>query len=493
MNQTKPDGEGVARFRLTVNRGCGFVVALAGGLFLLAGLYFVLQARLPALGAAIIPNMPETWHVDGVRVLVLHDGGAMASGDVALAVEGRPLAEWGPLVALGRSDLRLAQVDSLHVTVRRGGEILTLQQPLGDYPQAAALAQTWGMVVSALVTFGVGAFVLWQRPNMQAAQVVFLFGAALLGAMTWAQGLDLAHMLLSPVAWLYSATAYAAFLTFGTSALHLSLVFPSPHPALRGREWWAWGVHGIGLAATLLIALFYGAQGSQSAWFSAHLRAVDLIAPICGGLMIFNFVWGYRRYYDADARQRARLFLFTSIACGGLALLSWNVATVLLGQPLLSTNIVGLLLVPMPLAMAVAIVRHRLFDIDVIIRRTLIYTLLTAALALTYAGSVVLLQLVLGGAEGELSNLVIALSTLAIATLFSPLRRWIQAAIDRRFYRSKYDARATVARFAETAQSEVDLNAINGELSQLIQQTVQPSFVSVWLVDESRRDAGDGR
>ena len=144
------------------------------------------------------------------------------------------------------------------------------------------------------------------------------------------------------------------------------------------------------------------------------------------------------------------------------------------------TAVAGLAL---PLALAVGILRYRLFDIDVIIRRTTSYALLTALLALVYFGSVVVLQRLLSPVTGE-STAAVVLSTLLIAALFLPLRRRVQAIIDRRFFRKKYDAEQVLARFAATARDETDLDTLTAELLRVIQETMEPESVSLWLWPE---------
>ena len=142
----------------------------------------------------------------------------------------------------------------------------------------------------------------------------------------------------------------------------------------------------------------------------------------------------------------------------------------------------SLALLGIPAAIAIAILRYRLFDIDVIIRRTLVYSLLTAVLASAYFGTVLVLENVLRALTGQGQNsLVVVVSTLAIAALFVPVRSRVQAAIDRRFYRRKYDAARTLAGFAAGARDETNLEQLSTRLVAVVDETMQPERVSLWL------------
>ena len=149
-------------------------------------------------------------------------------------------------------------------------------------------------------------------------------------------------------------------------------------------------------------------------------------------------------------------------------------------EPFIIQTAFYLFLVLIPLSIGFAILHYRLWDIDVLINRTLVYGLLTATLALVYFGLVFVLQFLLRGLVNQ-NGISIVVSTLAIAALFQPLRRRIQGIIDRRFYRRKYDATRTLGAFSATLRNEVELDQLSKHLLEVVQETMEPEHVSLWL------------
>jgi hypothetical protein len=153
---------------------------------------------------------------------------------------------------------------------------------------------------------------------------------------------------------------------------------------------------------------------------------------------------------------------------------------------IIDSIVLGLVILAQPTAIGVAVLRYRLYDIDLVINRTLVYGSLTASLVSIYLGGVVSLQYVFQAFTGGESQLAVVVSTLAIAALFNPLRRRIQGFIDRRFYRRKYDTTKTLAAFSARLRDETDLDRLNEELVGVVKDTLQPAHVSLWLREGGR-------
>jgi hypothetical protein len=165
------------------------------------------------------------------------------------------------------------------------------------------------------------------------------------------------------------------------------------------------------------------------------------------------------------------------------------------GSRMLSMLLMDASALMIPLSIGLAVLRSRLFDIDVLINRTLVYGSLTLILALAYFGGVTATQAVFTALTGqeEQPQLAIVVSTLVIAALFTPLRRRIQSFIDRSFYRRKYDASKTLEAFSAKLRDETDLQALSDDLTSVIKETMQPTHVSLWLRPDSSPRGSEGR
>lgn len=219
-------------------------------------------------------------------------------------------------------------------------------------------------------------------------------------------------------------------------------------------------------------------------------RAINSVIILSTLAAIMSQVQRWRRS-SGDTRQQLKWFAFflaTAVtvqmvveAYGALV----NPAVFTAFGGLLYGAVLMLVFGGFPLTVGIAVFKYRLYDIDIIIRRTLTYGALSIVLALFYFGSIILLQSAVRALTGQESPLVIVLSTLFIAALFTPLRRKLQDSIDRRFYRRKYDAARTLAAFAKSARDEVELESLTGELVHVVEETLQPELVAIWIRDAS--------
>ena len=220
---------------------------------------------------------------------------------------------------------------------------------------------------------------------------------------------------------------------------------------------------------------------------------LPIFGVLLNGLLVIAFVGTaasvvvrFRRSRGVE-RLQMKWFVYVSVVFVGGSILTSviGVATGLRWLEQFSFVLSMVALVGLPIAVGIAILRYRLYDIDVVINRTLVYGLLTLLLALMYFGGIVLLQRVFVLLTGQQSTLAVVASTLLIAALFNPLRGRIQAFIDRAFYRRKYDARKTLETFSARLRDETDLEALNSEVVGVVRETIQPAHVSVWLRPET--------
>ena len=277
---------------------------------------------------------------------------------------------------------------------------------------------------------------------------------------------------------------------FGSVLTFLPLVFPTGR--LLSRRWRpiAWlSFLSLGSMTLLTSASLWPLRGERLlgdveaniSWFEPAL----LVLLGCGIASAISLILRFKR---SRGHERLQLKLFAFVVSAVVLFFSLD------GLGVVPDSLVGPLGLVMaagvPAAAGLAILKHRLYDIDLIINRALVYAGLSGLLGLIYAGGVFGIGSALRGVTGqERSSLAVAVSTLAVAALFRPARSRIQAFIDRRFYRSKYDATLTLQAFSARLRDEVDLRTISEDLVAAVQQTVQPAHASVWLRGHARRQS----
>jgi hypothetical protein len=332
-----------------------------------------------------------------------------------------------------------------------------------------AVEQLVFSLVFALPIVALATFIVWRaRWNWFAwySAIILLF----IAEYALASQVYVARLIPPP---LYDANA-----VFWPLVLLYFFLFPNGKAVPRGALWLVVPVSLLHLAYQVWGAFLEFLPLPQwVAWSEAFTPPIELLIGLEVLLILVCQVYRYRRASSPLEKQQTKWFV--------VGLMIFPFAFVPLLIPTSSfpfTTEVGLLWFAfLPLSIGIAILRYRLWDIDVIIRRTLVYGTLTVILTLVYVALVIGLQALLRGIISQDSGVAIVISTLAIAALFQPLRRRIQRVIDRRFYRSKYDAAKTVAAFSATLRQEVDLEQLREHLLAVVQETMQPSHVSLWL------------
>jgi hypothetical protein len=353
---------------------------------------------------------------------------------------------------------------------------------LGINPDLAAGALLAASLVCLASFLGMACLLFWRRSDtwmgLLAAFTLFAAGPGFSGLLLNETQIPL---------WARTLYTLSAALIWPTLFVVMLYLFPSGQFVPRFTRYLAvvpyllFGTNGLAASSPLLTAIF------------------KLLAFAYLLLGLVSQIYRYRKVSTAEERQQTKWLVFV------WGILIGDILFVQLGLPLFPSLAIGtqsrflfewipngifayLLPALIPLSIAVAILRYRLWDIDVIIRRTLVYAALTGLLALAYFGSILVLQNIFGALTGQQqSTLVTVLSTLVIAALFVPLRRRVQAVIDRRLYRRKYDAARTLAVFGASVRDEVEMDALTERLLGVVDETMQPASVGFWLRAPERR------
>ena len=337
-------------------------------------------------------------------------------------------------------------------------------------------------IVPAFLFFAIAGLIFWRRSNDWMGLVVS-FSLVTIGGLLFTSSndaFDRTYPELAPIMGAISGLAYPI------SVVGLFYLFPNGRFVPRWTRWVA------SVAVTTVVlgrVLPLPSQASEAIALSATL-AIFVTGPVAQ-------IYRYRRASSPVERQQTKWVVIGLMGAAGLALTWFVVATMFPPEKpaesrvyalLVAVPLIMVLIFLLPLSFAVSILRYRLWDIDILVNRALVYGTLTGTLATGYIGSVLLLQVAFSAVTDQGGSVAIVASTLAIAALFQPLRRRIQAVIDQRFYRRRYDAARALAAFGTTARDEVELPRLSDALVGVVQQTMQPEHVSLWL-----REQGDKR
>src|SRR5215212_1042276 len=454
-----------------MNAGSWLVLAIAIG-YLVAGLVDTLLA---------FQQPTDGWFYDTSdgAIVEFSQGGAepLRPGDRVVAVAGR---------ALHPEDISIGPPPGWQLgakvpyTVVRDGATIELEVPLVRRQPSALLRSILIGSGSSIGNFAqlfaltLGFVVFFLRPRDTAARLLLLILTYFMGP-TWADS-PVMQALYPPILYAIALANIGLWPLMWVMVTHLILSFPvRKWPLTRRPRLVLAALYGVAVAGPLAAA-FAGT-------LAIHIAVVIGLAAVMVVAFFGALIHNLRTVREPMARAQIRWMAlglagpFVGALLLGLIGLLLPAVTPVIGW-LYSNVLIALL----PLCMGIAITRYRLFDIEIIIRRTLVYSTLTLILGLVYIGCIVLVRTLVAPLIGG-SDVAIVASTLAIAALFNPLRKRIQTIIDKRFYRRKYDAAKVLAAFATTARDETDLERLTAEMLRVVDETMQPEFAGLWLKD----------
>jgi hypothetical protein len=328
-------------------------------------------------------------------------------------------------------------------------------------------------IPEALVYFTVAALIFWRKSDDWMALLVALMLVLITPIATLPDEILTLLGSFPSMRVLLAVSIYLGLASF----LLFWFLFPNGRFVPRWSPWFVAG-YLLWFAGYCLLGIWVDfVKWEGAVWASFLLAVLSVFVTV-----LFVQIYRYDKVSSPLERQQSKWAVVgTFIALAGIA---WVPFAPISSPP---PNVRAILLL-IPLSIGIAILRYRLYDIDVLINRTLVYGMLTVLLALVYFGLVIGLQTLVRLFTGKVSQspVVIVASTLAIAALFQPLRRSIQAIIDRRFYRRKYDSAKTLEAFSATLRNEVDLSQLREQLLNVVQETMQPAHVSLWLRSPQR-------
>src|SRR5215212_2185352 len=366
-----------------------------------------------------------------------------------------------------------------------------------SHPNTHIYAPWLDNTVTTVFFSTVGALVASRRPENPVGWLLCLYGLvitishfiaqyAIYALLAQPNSLPAGEALVCIVSWILP-------IIIGLQVFYI-LLFPNGRLPGRRWRWLAWltvafilvGVISSAFSPGALMGVLgpienpLGIEGFSNVYYKAILFIIASLLTVAAALSVFMRL---RRAVGVE-RQQIKWFACAAAAYVSATILAYIIAGVI-DTPLGFERVgfaLNIAFIPtIPIAIGIAILRYRLYDIDLLINRTLVYGSLTATLVALYFGGIVLLQRVFVALTSEQSTLAVVASTFLIAALFTPLRRRIQSFIDRSFYRRKYDAGKTLEAFSAKLRDETNLESLNNDLVGVVRETMQPAHVSVWL------------
>ncbi|HEY3335350.1 MAG TPA: GAF domain-containing sensor histidine kinase [Candidatus Limnocylindrales bacterium] len=447
--------------------------------------YAVLRGSLPSDGARVA-FYGDAWSDRGIRIEPIDaPAPGLLAGDVIVAVAGRPMEAWMREVATGA----IADPGGgrpMDYLLERDGTAAGVTVAWAAPAIGATLLAGWSVLLFSIATAAIAAYVYARRPHEPAASALMILASGAAGSsIPWFLGTTVSDVVLGPPFLLHILLTGPLYMLMWPAGLHLALVFPTRSTAVRRWRWLVAAVYGSGLGAYLAVMGLALAMSSSALDWVGRWPTVQLaiVAPTVLTTIVIVVI-RYLRTTDPAARARVRLVTVSVVASAVVGLVLFQGPELLFGRAILPVEAVGLIALPLPLGFAAAILRDHLFEIDVVIRRTVVYGGMTLGVLAAYVATVYAVTRLAGQEPGFAGSL---LATGVAALVALPLRDGLQRVVSRAIYGSRDEPWRAMRRLGARLEWAVDPERAFPAVAEIVADALRLPYVGVEVVDEVGR------
>ena len=452
------------------------------GASLAAPIVFVwVHDRTPSDGARVA-WYEDAWSAEGVLIAPIDaPASGLDDGDLVVAVDGRSIESWiGDVTnsAVPRPD----PAGAVPYEVVRGGVPTSVDVTWAAPSIGSTLIAGWGFVVFSIVFGAVGAFVFWRKPNEPAAvPLVFIAAGAAGSSVPWFLGTTVSDVVVGMPFLLFAVLTGPLYMLLWPGALHLAFVFPRRLPIVERHPWLIPGAYVVGFGAYALTMVGgWLLAPTRSEWLGTWpVAQLAVVVPLLT-LTLAIFIRSYRHTIDDAERNRMRWAAFGAVTSGVLTLALFWLPDLLLSRPVLASSWLGIVALFFPLGLALGIVRYRLFDIDVVVNRALVYGGLTLGVIVSYAVTAAILRSIVGSGQGFGVEL---LATGVAALVALPLRDALQRTVNRLMYGHRDEPWQAMRRLGQVLEWAADPDLAFPAIVDTLADDLRLPFVSLAVVD----------
>ncbi len=451
------------------------------GAFALPALAITLAHILGSSDGVRVDTARPGWSGDGVKILTLQEDGSFQNGDIVIAVDGVPLVDFVENLVRPWTWRSLGETGDVQVyTVLRDGVEIDIEAVRYEYPLMTLMGRAWDVVLMTFSLFAIGVVVFVKKPEDPATLPLLFMG---IGAAFSTVGFFTVQVPDLLAGWPYLMDIWLQQFGYPLmlgALLHFCLVFPKRLPLVSRRPWlipgayllplaWAAGQVSIAARSKTVLGMLIALE---------HSWTVPTVVLFVASLLALIANW--RRITDPVGRAKVRWVMFGFGVHVGLRLALWNMPELVIGHPLVVYDVLAPSTLFLPAAIGIAILRYNLFDIDLIISRSLIWSVLTVLVIGAYAGIVSLIGETLH-ASGTFGPSLLATGVIAI--LFQPMHGWVQGAVNRAIYGDRYDPYTVVSRLGERLEKTVEPGTVLPTIAETVAQALKVPYVAIFLGD----------